>query len=78
MCDCYKIGGPWIDVDPECSEHGYEAQRRREEAETRGGLGRIISYNHWLYSYYYLLLGWVVCYNICIGIEQHSLSCFMV
>ena len=37
MCECYKIGGPWIDVDPECPEHGYEAQRRREEAETRSG-----------------------------------------
>ena len=33
MCDCYKIGGPWIAEDPECPVHGYAAVREREEAE---------------------------------------------
>ncbi len=28
MCDCYKIGGPWIAEDPNCPVHGIEAQRR--------------------------------------------------
>ncbi len=33
MCECYKIGGPWIDFDPECPAHGYEAQRKEREQE---------------------------------------------
>jgi hypothetical protein len=33
MCECYKIGGPWISFDPECPAHGYEAQRREAERE---------------------------------------------
>lgn len=32
MCECYQIGGPWIDFDPDCPEHGYAAQRRAQEA----------------------------------------------
>lgn len=31
MCECYMIGGPWIDVDPNCPVHGDEAKREREE-----------------------------------------------
>jgi hypothetical protein len=34
MCDCYKIGGPWIAEDPDCPVHGTEAQSRREQEET--------------------------------------------
>ena len=30
MCDCYKIGGPWIAEDPDCPVHGTDAQRQRE------------------------------------------------
>jgi len=33
MCDCYKIGGPWIAEDPNCPVHGIEAQRAEEERE---------------------------------------------
>lgn len=33
MCECYQIGGPWIDFDPSCPEHGHDAQRREREAE---------------------------------------------
>jgi hypothetical protein len=36
--ECNKIGGPWIDVNPMCPFHGYEAQkeeRAREEGEER-------------------------------------------
>lgn len=33
MCDCYKIGGPWIAEDPDCPVHGTEAQRERERQE---------------------------------------------
>lgn len=32
--ECYTIGGPWIEEDPDCPVHGYEAvraQRQREE-----------------------------------------------
>jgi hypothetical protein len=32
MCDCYRIGGPWIAEDPNCPVHGTEAQRKRKEA----------------------------------------------
>lgn len=32
-CECYKIGGPWISFDPNCPQHGYDAQRRAEEEE---------------------------------------------
>lgn len=24
MCDCFKIGGPWIAEDPDCPVHGTE------------------------------------------------------
>lgn len=34
MCDCYKIGGPFIAEDPHCPVHGTEAQWRREQEET--------------------------------------------
>lgn len=27
-CECHTIGGPWVDADPECPEHGYEARQR--------------------------------------------------
>lgn len=30
MCDCYKIGGPFIAEDPDCPIHGREAQQERE------------------------------------------------
>lgn len=33
MCECYKIGGPWITFDPECPAHGYAAQADAEERE---------------------------------------------
>jgi hypothetical protein len=33
MCECYKIGGPWIAEDPDCPVHGYAAQREREIQE---------------------------------------------
>lgn len=40
MCECYKVGGPWVDYDPNCPVHGDEAQRiqeqeRQEKEETR-------------------------------------------
>lgn len=35
MCDCYKIGGPWIAEDPDCPEHGYAAQQRQRERESK-------------------------------------------
>lgn len=41
MCDrrCYEIGGPWIAEDPDCPEHGTEAQarERRERERFRSG-----------------------------------------
>ena len=33
MCECYMIGGPWIEEDPNCPIHGREAQRERKEIE---------------------------------------------
>ena len=39
MCDCYKVGGPWVAEDPHCPEHGYAAVKRQErEAEERSEL----------------------------------------
>lgn len=35
MCDCYKIGGPWIAEDPDCPVHGTEAQREQRDREDR-------------------------------------------
>lgn len=35
MCDCYKIGGPWITFDPECPAHGIEAQQRERQQEEK-------------------------------------------
>ena len=32
---CYEVGGPWIDVDPNCPFHGYEAQRQQKFAEAQ-------------------------------------------
>lgn len=33
MCDCFKIGGPWIAEDPDCPVHGTERVKEdtREE-----------------------------------------------
>ena len=31
-CDCYKIGGPFIDVDPDCPVHAPGGLRDQEEA----------------------------------------------
>jgi hypothetical protein len=28
MCDCYRIGGPFIAEDPNCPAHGTEARRK--------------------------------------------------
>ncbi len=30
MCECYKIGGPWIAEDPNCPVHGAAAQHERQ------------------------------------------------
>jgi len=30
---CYEPGGPWIQEDPNCPIHGYEAQRAERERE---------------------------------------------
>ena len=30
-CECYQIGGRFIAEDPECAEHGTEAQAEREQ-----------------------------------------------
>lgn len=35
MCECYKIGGPWIAEDPDCPVHGQEAVAERDKIETR-------------------------------------------
>jgi len=33
MCECYKVGGPFIAEDPKCPIHGREAVALREEQE---------------------------------------------
>jgi hypothetical protein len=33
MCECYQIGGRFIAEDPDCPEHGTEAQRDSTELE---------------------------------------------
>lgn len=33
MCECYKIGGPFIAEDPDCPVHGIEAQAEQRERE---------------------------------------------
>lgn len=30
-CECFKIGGPFIAEDPDCPEHGRNAQEREHE-----------------------------------------------
>lgn len=36
MCECYKIGGPFIDVDPNCPVHGPGGlnEQMQEQADT--------------------------------------------
>lgn len=46
MCDCYKVGGPWVAEDPDCPVHGREAQMRQEwqeekEQEMEGRIQRL-------------------------------------
>lgn len=33
MCDCFKIGGPFISEDPDCPTHGTDAQAERVRRE---------------------------------------------
>ena len=42
MCECYKIGGPFIAEDPDCPIHGHEAQQREKwaAAEREEEMGR--------------------------------------
>jgi hypothetical protein len=36
MCECNKIGGPWVTVDPDCPAHGVGGYAERlERAEER-------------------------------------------
>lgn len=35
MCDCYKVGGPWIAEDPDCPVHGRDAQLRDQWEEEK-------------------------------------------
>jgi hypothetical protein len=53
---CYEIGGPWIDCDPECPEHGYEARRRADrlaelEAENERLKARLADYEALVSNY---------------------------
>ena len=42
MCECYRIGGPFIAEDPDCPIHGREAQEREKlaTAEKEEEMGR--------------------------------------
>lgn len=33
MCNCYRIGGPFIAEDPDCYEHGTAAKEREQQTE---------------------------------------------
>ena len=33
MCDCYRIGGPFIAEDPDCPTHGTEARAAQRERD---------------------------------------------
>lgn len=35
MCQCYTIGGPFIDADPDCAVHGDDAQSRDRAVDAR-------------------------------------------
>lgn len=35
MCECYKIGGPFIAEDPDCFEHGLQFVKEREHKENK-------------------------------------------
>ena len=35
MCDCFRIGGPFIAEDPDCPEHGTEARRAKTDRALR-------------------------------------------
>lgn len=44
MCECYRIGGPFVAEDPDCPEHGWEAQREaREQEEEQASLDQRLS-----------------------------------
>lgn len=55
-CECYTIGGPWVDCDPECPEHGYAARERAErtselEAEVEHLKAKVAAYDALVMSY---------------------------
>jgi hypothetical protein len=33
MCQCYRVGGPWIAEDPDCPVHGSDARTRNRELD---------------------------------------------
>ena len=35
MCDCFRIGGPFIAEDPECQVHGTDATRQKDASDKR-------------------------------------------
>jgi hypothetical protein len=35
MCDCFRIGGPFIAEDPECQVHGADATRQKDASDKR-------------------------------------------
>jgi hypothetical protein len=34
MCECFKVGGPFIDIDPDCSIHGTNKDPVFDEVES--------------------------------------------
>lgn len=53
---CYEIGGPWIDCDPDCPEHGYDARKRADrlaelEAENEALRAKVAAYDALVVSY---------------------------
>lgn len=53
---CYEIGGPWIDCDPDCPEHGYDARKRADrlaqlEAENEALKAKVEGYDALVMSY---------------------------
>lgn len=35
MCECYRVGGPFISEDPSCPVHGSEAMSRQKTSDER-------------------------------------------
>jgi hypothetical protein len=58
---CFEIGGPWIDTNPSCPEHGREAEARNNLPDVPG--------NTWEFRTLWSLLSEHIDLNVNLGLD---------